>query len=485
MPASSRDRRDEPSHPWHAPSVRLELTTSRRPPPACRPPTIKEQQMKSRTWLTALAATAIVFGVASAASAEAASSVPGGPEPVDPTPLPISQSAPPRAVVGYRLQPRADGFAAAWSTGTDTYAGSYVRPTSWAVALDACRSLPGVTDSGGPVPIVDYSWTLEPIQGQSTPVVRVHTASCRRTVSIGAVGAWRLTLTVSDGRGQRGTATRSTTFRDLLVVSVGDSYASGEGNPNADGSWTDQQCHRSRNGWPARVARSLEGNSTTVTFLSYACSGAELRHLYAQSYEGAVPGSPLPPQIIAARQALGAPTATSTRRVDLLLASGGVNDLGFSDILEDCALSIFSSCIRSLSDEMSTLAGKYDGLGAAIRANLKVGSTMIAEYPARVFTDDDDHYDGCGAFRFMNHDEARWIGDMGAILDFKIAAAAERNHWTSVPVTDSFRGHGYCADDTWFRSWSGSEAVQGDHDGTAHPLSLGHAKVAALVRAAM
>jgi hypothetical protein len=440
--------------------------------------------MKHRSWWAALVAAGIALGGTSTAIA-ATPPVPPGAQPVDPTPLPISQSAPPRAAIGYRLQRRADGFAAAWSTSTDRYADSYVNPGSWRLALDGCSSRPGVNDSGGTVPIADYSWTLQPLDGQAAPSVRVHTASCNRTVSIGATGRWRLALTVTDTRGQRGRATRTATYRDRLVVSIGDSYASGEGNPNPGGTWTDRQCHRSPNGWPARVARGLEGSSTTVTFLSFACSGAELRHLFDRSYEGAVPGSPLPPQVTAVRRALGAPNAAGTRRVDVLLVSGGVNDLGFSDILEDCALSVLSSCIRSLSDAMSTLAGKYDRLGAAIDTNLRVSSTVIADYPARIFTDDDDHYDGCGAFRFVDHDEARWIGDMGAILDLKIAAAAGRNDWTSVPVTDSFRGHGYCADDTWFRSWSGSQAVQGDHDGTAHPLSHGHVKVAELVRAAM
>ena len=50
-----------------------------------------------------------------------------------------------------------------------------------------------------------------------------------------------------------------------------------------------------------------------------------------------------------------------------------------------------------------------------------------------------------------------------------------------MPVTDAFRRHGYCADDTWFRLWGESVATQEDSRGTAHPNGTGHRTVADLV----
>ena len=88
--------------------------------------------------------------------------------------------------------------------------------------------------------------------------------------------------------------------KDLLIVGFGDSFASGEGNPDvpvamaenslannlypkratndASGSaiWMDQLCHRSLYSYQTRAALqvALENPHGAVTFLGYACSGA-------------------------------------------------------------------------------------------------------------------------------------------------------------------------------------------------------------------
>jgi hypothetical protein len=309
----------------------------------------------------------------------------------------------------------------------------------------------------------------------------VHTyqgAACSRSVTLSKLGAWRITLTVTDAKSRTSSRVFTPNFRDLLVVSLGDSYASGEGNPS--NGWADETCHRSRNGWPAQAARNvIENYQTTVTFLSYACSGATIHNLYDQ-YQDAEP-----PQVLAARWDIGSPSGTSTRRVDALLLSGGVNDLGFHDILLSCAVTAGFNCTRDLSAQLSYLPARYNALAKAITANLKVSHTYIADYPARIFTNENDAYETCGVFDLMSNGDAQWIANQGTALDSKIAAAAATNHWEVIHTTDAFRHHGYCADGAadWFRSWSGSQAVQGDHDGTAHPLYAGHAKVAELVAA--
>ena len=90
--------------------------------------------------------------------------------------------------------------------------------------------------------------------------------------------------------------------RDLLIVGLGDSFASGEGNPNmptefapdqrsqnlypkrlhndASGSaeWSDTLCHRSLYSHQLRAALqvALENTQSSVTFLGYSCSGASI-----------------------------------------------------------------------------------------------------------------------------------------------------------------------------------------------------------------
>ena len=50
-------------------------------------------------------------------------------------------------------------------------------------------------------------------------------------------------------------------------------------------------------------------------------------------------------------------------------------------------------------------------------------------------------------------------------------------------IRDAFRGHGYCAGDTWFRSFSGSQELQRNSSGTAHPIWAGHRAAGEIVAA--
>lgn len=91
--------------------------------------------------------------------------------------------------------------------------------------------------------------------------------------------------------------------RERLVVGLGDSFGSGEGNPDhpavfravapqarwpiernagrhvvADATWWDDTCHRSLLSWPALAAlsRAISNPQEVVQFVSFACSGAEV-----------------------------------------------------------------------------------------------------------------------------------------------------------------------------------------------------------------
>jgi hypothetical protein len=103
-------------------------------------------------------------------------------------------------------------------------------------------------------------------------------------------------------------------IKDFVVAAIGDSYASGEGNPDIPArytfsrkdkdveaeraaahpgwaekesawkvkpaEWWDQECHRSLTSWPVmsvlRLALQDRSQHTRFTILSYACSGAEI-----------------------------------------------------------------------------------------------------------------------------------------------------------------------------------------------------------------
>jgi hypothetical protein len=215
-----------------------------------------------------------------------------------------------------------------------------VHPRRWKVELNACASKGGAESNGKPLPVTLYHWTLDRDQS-GFPTLRIPTLAvstkCRVAVNVKRLGRWHVTLTVTNARGEQHTQKRTVTLQDKVVVSLGDSYSAGEGNPDVlrsvvfdPGShtttvtpeeWASRQCHRSQSGWPARVARSLEhgasphvDTTTTVTFLSFACSGAKTYHLWHRTYEDQDPDGqrPLPPRSTRSR-ASSAQSAAWTR----------------------------------------------------------------------------------------------------------------------------------------------------------------------------
>jgi hypothetical protein len=460
-----------------------------------------------RPW-TLIGAVAVALA-AIAPAAPAAPSVPGGPDPEPPTGLP---NRPPTVASKVAIAGRAELSRLRWSTTRDQYSSAYVNPASWQLNLDGCDSRGGTDANGYPIRIRSYAWLVEPLDGHPGGRIATTTSNCRSQVTLPALGRWHteLAITTADNRVLRSVDDHS--FRDVVIVAFGDSYVSGEGNPDkarifdpdddeyAPPEWTDYQCHRSRHSWAMRAARAFEGPGTTVTFLNYACSGAKANDLVAGSYRGIQPlrgDKRLPAQLVAAREALGNPIAASTRPVHGVLMSVGVNDAAFSSVLMDCAAinsgihidPIFSDpCNRSgltryVRNAIAGLRESYDRLEVGLAENVKGGAVRLVEYPSRVLTNERDRHGGCGIFEGIDSDEAHWITDRGDELNARMRTSAAFHGWRYVRgVRDDFRGHGYCAGGrTWFRSFSGSDKLQGNVAGTAHPLGDGHSAVARLV----
>lgn len=190
----------------------------------------------------------------------------------------------------------------------------------------------------------------------------------------------------------------STTIKvvDKLVVGLGDSYASGEGNPdvpvkfqggrvnkdhiltenlytpkkdkNNYAIWADRRSHRSLYSYQFDTALvlALENPKQAITFLSYSCSGAKVEHILSEwkhatenkkmrrkdrwiskgdgqeqvTYDRS---SQIMPQIEALTRDLKCPPnwggvcKKGTREVDLVLLSIGGNDIGFTNYVINIA----------------------------------------------------------------------------------------------------------------------------------------------------
>jgi hypothetical protein len=154
--------------------------------------------------------------------------------------------------------------------------------------LDGCNS-----DSGDPRhPGLTYYWTVTDDRGN---VSHPTPGGCRTAVTRPLTDRWLtwvVTLKVRrrGGRPATDSSTQKIRFRDLLIASLGDSAASGEGNPDVPtsytlfgtaghlASWNDFRCDRSGRAATALLAKEIEDRDpgTSVTLWSLACAGASI-----------------------------------------------------------------------------------------------------------------------------------------------------------------------------------------------------------------
>jgi hypothetical protein len=442
--------------------------------------------------------------LASATVPAAAGDTPPVPEPIDPDA---------QAALSWSVPARYGASWNAWRSSSATYNPGFVTP-KWSINLDVCTSRAVRRIERYTVVIsgigVNYRQKLD---GKACQL-RLHHLLPRQ-------GLYRVEVVVHTALGASVTLTRFVDLRDYLIVSIGDSLASGEGVPDSPGAyslrtnvfgevtsakakrsvqWKDRRCHRSARSGPALTANAIENASphTSVTFLSFACSGAEINHLYDERYKGAEPvgSTTLRPQIDAVKELVG---SRGKRQIDALLITAGVNDLNFSDIIEACATNNnhrvgHGDCVTGFAASKGVnarLHKGYDKLADAVENRLpRVREVYINDYPNREFIGG-----GCGVLGAsgvgIDNTEAEEMSTLGRSLDIEIERAARRHRdqrWNWVEeLTTPFEPHAYCADwpgksgayagrtgNSWFTYYETSWAQQGNKKGTAHPNRAGH-----------
>lgn len=332
----------------------------------------------------------------------------------------------------------------------------------------------------------------------------------RRTFPL---GPHRVTFTDAAGR----SGTIDIDVRDRLVVSIGDSVASGEGNPDPHGpgrpGWTDRRCHRSVRSAHAVAARAAEKTDphTSITFVSLACSGATVPNGLLGGADGQEPerGAPLLAAQLDELAQIGA-----TRPIDALLLSIGGNDVDFSSVVKFCAR--VADCPRRRfdpadpMDEAAPPARTADEVVAASVAGLEGRYRDVATRLAALGIDQQrvlvtEYFDPTqgpdgfctGTLRVpglaggIDAAEARWaLASVLQPMNVRIAAAAREHRWRLVDgVAARFRGHGYCAkgDERWVRTIGESlrfhapARMSALAAGAMHPNEIGHRRLADLL----
>lgn len=333
---------------------------------------------------------------------------------------------------------------------------------------------------------------------------------------------------------------------DLLIVGIGDSFAAGDGNPDVpvrfsrersadyglvtqdkkligyparmgdwreigdkafieeNPRWLDQACHRSLYSHQLRAALQLaiEDPHRAVTFIGYACSGAEIVDGLFLRYKGHewVPNPPDLSQLSAVAQAqcgrreapaydlpeayhvggkvpelrgglvLRKCEADYARRIDLILVSIGGNDIGFSRLLANAVLAD-QSILRRLGGwfgevygfleanaELDRLEDRYKSLNRALHNVLYIpwaesDRIVVTTYPPLALLEDGRSVcpDGRAGMTVLQDfalseikakDSSVAAGRLAAIIE----DASRQHRWTLAHShAKAFLGRGICA----------------------------------------
>jgi hypothetical protein len=272
---------------------------------------------------------------------------------------------------------------AAWSKNIgEYYDPSYVNPASYTLDFKGCYNAADYDKSAAQQQTAyKYRWKV----GTTT---MLNGRDCIVSLPFSTQGLFQVTvdtINLSTGAVVK-SHTEAVRVKDYLMVVLGDSFASGEGVPDVgdakhresgEATWVDKRCHRSAKAGPYLAAETLEkaDPKTSVTFISFACSGATLERSYegegsgilgeywgiewADSYDAADDEvyaghwdateynnmqSPLPSQIDQLERAIKTLDPAEDdkypqrRTIDSMVVSAGLNDIFFSNIMATCLL---------------------------------------------------------------------------------------------------------------------------------------------------
>jgi lysophospholipase L1-like esterase len=356
---------------------------------------------------------------------------------------------------------------------------------AFSVLLDASGS---ESEAG---PIQEYRWEV-----RAGPDVVASEASTEPTTEVRlAEGRYEVSVTVIAG-GRSAVERQTIEVRDHLIVVLGDSYASGEGNPESSdrsgpevvGIWADdglpdgsavneghRRAHRSTLAASPQAALELEAADprSSVSLLFLARSGAEIVEGMLETQPGltgAVSESDLLPQIDATAELLGCFATPDgprcDRTIDALTLTIGGNDIGFNVVIgglvaADPALSFRRAYEFALSQVFGVaeaglrdLDRLYEELDDAIRSRLQVDDIYLIAYPSATGSGDDlcdvvadDLVPGLEADRDeILETVARVVEPLGEAME----DAAATHGWRYVDGhLGEFGRHGYCGSEPY------------------------------------
>jgi TolB protein len=352
--------------------------------------------------------------------------------------------------------------------------------TPFRLTLEAC-------DSGPVGQIMRYTFRVTMPSGN---VLSQSSSNCRFAFTPPREGVYPTRLTVEASDDRIDTIQVDVPFRDYFIVSLGDSVASGEGNPDKTSTnpeiwasnevWQSQKCHRTARSGPSRAALDLErfDPTTSVTFVHLACSGAQITSGLLYHYGGIEPdGTLIPPQLSVLKQLMD----QWNRKPDAVLITIGANDAEFAEAVLRCLLP--DRCqndpdfVAEVGRRLARLPARFDLLDQRLDAlGIPPSKVFLTEYfdPTR---DQNAQFTQCLPTLYPS--EWQWAeANVVDKLNQRVQAAAllPRHGWNFIGgIAAGYQRHGYCSSSGWVVRLEHSFAFQGDQNGAFHPNDPGHA----------
>lgn len=459
--------------------------------------------------------------------------------------------------------------ANSYDSKTSSYNPGFVNPPHWVIRMDAWNGLqkfmkdqepgflplmidpaesfqnPQIVDPGNgfrlPEEVISYDWSIRNDDGSFREERQSHRSKfgdgkerviTQMDFNVPELDTYVVNLTVRFKDGTVENQAKSITLRDFLVISIGDSFSAGQGNPDKPGlttvasqvkceqsptiskaleldidlkdevRWQEPKAYRSYNSAPSMAARNLEvewrskrqNAGDMITFLTFARSGSTIVDGLVGPKDDTIDAG----QIDEIKRTIG------NRKIDALIISIGGNDVGFAPTLEnlvkgDAIWEIGNDkanrdqIIADVKFKITALPNLYLVLAGFIgQLEVDARDVYLIEYPITLFEKTDASGEpfvdeGCEMFSGPDLDlskaDAKAVTDVGRDLNAAVKAAADQHNWRYVGgVVDRYRGRGYCAgSDRLFVTATESCLNQGDFEGMAHPNSKGHSIIAELI----
>lgn len=337
------------------------------------------------------------------------------------------------------------------------------------------------------------------------PVETVVSTNCRLSWQGPTEGRYRVSVSLSN-LGVSGTL--DFLLVDLWLVAIGDSFASGQGNPDISAplldilpsQWISAECYRSGHGsFSYQVYKALEQHYKAfgILFTYIPCSGATILHGLLGNGANDLPQLPVVAAIRQAASSLNCRCQLCCQAVleaggrkeikpDVLLMSIGGNDINFSEIIYSLmwgrGVLEFSDVSGQIGRRLSDLEKNLDSLASELQSQLGLeGAEVFYTQYYDISRNERGEIDAsCPSLQSATTKNfQRAIGEILNPLNHLIARVSRRHGWTLVDkIPELFRTHGICSKVPHIRTIADSLRLQGNTFGAFHPSRAGHVRVA-------